>query len=192
MEPVLVVGLGNPGSEYAETRHNAGWMAVDELAARHKRRFSHEGGQYLGASLTVKGAEIHLVKPLTYMNASGEAVREALLRYQLPVSSLVVVFDDFQLPLGTLRLRTSGSDGGHNGLASIIVELGTAEICRLRLGIGPAGGALPGEGWKDFVLSPFRAEEREAARTMVVRAADAVEAVISTGIDRAMNVYNTV
>jgi PTH1 family peptidyl-tRNA hydrolase len=192
MEPVLVVGLGNPGSEYAETRHNAGWMAVDELAARHKRRFVREGGNFLGVSVTAGEKEFRLIKPLTYMNASGEAVREALLRYQLPVSSVMVVVDDFQLPLGTLRLRTSGSGGGHNGLASIIGGLGTDEFCRLRLGIGPAGGALPAEGWKDFVLSPFHAEEREAVRTMVVRAADAVEAVISTGIDRAMNVYNTV
>jgi PTH1 family peptidyl-tRNA hydrolase len=189
---MLVVGLGNPGSEYSATRHNAGWMAVDELAARHSRRFRPEGGQYLGASVIVGETAVRLIKPLTYMNASGEAVREALLRYQLPVSSVLVVFDDFQLPLGTLRVRTSGSDGGHNGLASIIFELGTAEIRRVRLGIGPAGGALPAQGWKDFVLSPFHAEEREAVRTMVVRAADAVEAVISTGIDRAMNVYNTV
>jgi PTH1 family peptidyl-tRNA hydrolase len=192
MEPVLVVGLGNPGAEYAATRHNVGWMVVDELAARYGRSFGRDGEEFLAVSATVGETPIHLVKPLTFMNASGEAVREALQRYQLPVSSVVVVLDDFQIPLGTLRLRKSGSDGGHNGLASIIFELETADVCRLRLGIGPAGGTLPGEGWKNFVLSPFPAEEREVVRTMVVRAADAVEAVIITGIDRAMNVYNTV
>jgi peptidyl-tRNA hydrolase, PTH1 family len=191
VETLLAVGLGNPGAEYAATRHNAGWMALDELAARFKRRFGPEGREFDGCAVAIGETEVILIKPLTFMNASGGAVREALERYRLPEAALLVVYDDFQLPLGTLRLRKSGSDGGHNGLASIIAEVGTAEIPRLRLGIGPADGVLPAEGWKDFVLSPFQAEERETVRTMVVRAADAVEALARSGIDRAMNVINT-
>jgi PTH1 family peptidyl-tRNA hydrolase len=191
MESALVVGLGNPGPRYAETRHNAGWLLLDELVRRRARTFTPGGETFLAATAESGSRRIHLIKPLTFMNASGEAVTEALSRYGLTAEAVIVALDDFHLPLGTIRLRESGSDGGHHGLASVIIAVGSARVRRLRLGIGPEGALLPAGGWKDFVLSPFEADEREKVGAMVDRGADAVDMILAEGMDRAMNVFNT-
>jgi PTH1 family peptidyl-tRNA hydrolase len=185
-----VVGLGNPGRRYAATRHNVGFMVVDALARRGRRMFRPGSGDYLLAELTAGGADLLLVKPVTFMNRSGEAVIGILERYGLDPGSWLIVLDDLALPLGSLRLRMKGSDGGHNGLASVIAAAGTTEFPRLRCGIGP-GQPVPGEVLPDFVLSPFGAEEQETAAAMVGMAADACMLVAERGMAAAMTIVNT-
>jgi peptidyl-tRNA hydrolase, PTH1 family len=190
VDAALIVGLGNPGGWYDRTRHNVGFMVADELSRRFRAPFVAGRGEYFRASVVSEGVTLHLVKPTTYMNKSGEAVAGALEHFGLTADATLLVLDDFQLPLGSLRLRPKGSDGGHNGLGSVIWTLGTDEIPRLRLGIGreqmPTGGEKKG-----FVLDPFDPEEFDAARSMVSRAADAALTFATFGIDRAMNVHNT-
>jgi PTH1 family peptidyl-tRNA hydrolase len=190
VETLLVAGLGNPGDEYAATRHNVGFMVADELCRRGGGRWESRKGLSAIARVRIGGAEIVLCKPLTYMNNSGMAVAETLRRFDLEVSSLLVVVDDLALPLGRLRIRTRGSDGGHNGLTSVIFALGSDEFARLRCGIGqeapPPKGTMP-----DFVLSPFDRPEVPALREMVARAADAAATGAVGGIAAAMNRFNT-
>lgn len=187
---VVVVGLGNPGTEYATTRHNVGFRVLDTLSGRWKRPFRGGKGEYLIAPGDIAGHEVALVKPLTYMNNSGEAVADVLERLETAQASLLVVLDDFALPLGALRLRPRGSDGGHNGLYSVIVSLGTEEIPRLRCGIGRSDQAS-GRDMADFVLSPFEKNERETADEMILRAADAVTECVIGGLASAMNRFNS-
>lgn len=190
MEASLIVGLGNPGRSYAPTRHNAGFMVVDEIARRHAAIFDAGRGEYFRATVETEGATLHLLKPTTYMNGSGSAVREAMMQLGFLPDRILIVLDDFQIPLGSLRMRPGGSDGGHNGLASVLDMLGTAAVPRLRCGIGTP--AMPAnEGKRDFVLEPFEPEELSTARDMVARAADAAAVFAVSGIDRAMNVTNT-
>lgn len=190
MEACLIVGLGNPGRVYASTRHNAGFMVVDEIARRRGAAFDPGRGEFERASVGTEETRIHLLKPTTYMNGSGSAVREAMEQLGVFPERILIVLDDFQIPLGSLRMRPGGSDGGHNGLASVLDMLGTIAIPRLRCGIGTP--AMPEkEGKRDFVLEPFEPEELSTARTMVARAADAAEVFASSGIDRAMNITNT-
>jgi peptidyl-tRNA hydrolase, PTH1 family len=181
-----VVGLGNPGPEYASTRHNLGFAVVDELA----RRFRADTWRHAYLSLTARrprGAALLLVKPQTYMNESGGAFA-ALCRGEglLPAECLVVV-DDVELPLGQLRLRERGGAGSHNGMRSIVDAVGE-DFPRLRLGIR---GAEPWRDLADYVLAEFTAEETEAVAGMVARAADCVEAAMRTGIARAATSFNT-
>ena len=187
---LVVVGLGNPGTEYEATRHNVGFRVVDTLCRRWERQFRPGKGQFFFAHGILAGQEVALVKPVTYMNNSGEAVREALEKFGVEAGSLLIVLDDVALPLGTLRIRPAGSDGGHNGLYSIIADVGTEEIPRLRCGIGP-NDTVPGRDMADFVLSPFRKDERAAVDGMIVRAADAVTEFAAGGISSAMNRFNT-
>jgi PTH1 family peptidyl-tRNA hydrolase len=183
----IVVGLGNPGKQYAATRHNVGWMVLDRLAERagwagHARARD--------AAATVFGryrdTDLLLAKPTTYMNLSGVAVRKLLARHRAPLSDLLVVVDDFALPLGRLRLRGEGSAGGHNGLRSIIAELGNQDFARLRVGIGepPERGAI------DHVLSRFGAAERPVLEQVLDAAADAVEDWARDGMPRTANRWN--
>jgi len=189
-EPVLIACLGNPGRAYEQTRHNVGFMVADELSRRLGIRFRPGRGDYEHATGTSGGRTVHLIKPVTFMNESGRAVADALAHAGLSAGDLLVVLDDFQIPLGALRLRPKGSDGGHHGLGSVLATFGTEEIPRLRCGIG--GAALPaGEGKRDFVLSPFEPEELPAARAMVARAADAAASFAASGLDRAMTDFNT-
>ena len=182
----IVVGLGNPGGQYQETRHNIGWMVLDRLAdkagwagkGRTKDASSLVSGRYHGLELT-------LVKPLTFMNDSGIAVRKVLAREHAPLVDLLVVADDFALPFGKLRFREGGGPGGHNGLASIIDELGTEKFSRLRVGIGP-----PGRGFIDHVLSQFEPAERQRLGELLDEAADAVEAWARVGTNKAANQHN--
>lgn len=186
----LIVGLGNPGGTYAGSRHNIGFMVVDEMCHRLGIRFGPGRGEYQRASGESDGVVLHLVKPTTYMNGSGTAVAEALEHAGLAPDSLLIVLDDFQIPLGTLRLRAKGSDGGHNGLASVLWTLGTDLIPRLRLGIGQE--SMPAaEARSDFVLDPFAREELTAVQTMIARAADAATMYATSGIERAMNIAHT-
>jgi PTH1 family peptidyl-tRNA hydrolase len=182
----LVIGLGNPGSQYAETRHNIGWMVLDRLADRAGRSGR---GRQRDASESVqiryKGLDLVLAKPLTYMNDSGVAVRKLLARERVPLGDVLVIADDFALPFGKLRFREAGSHGGHNGLRSIIDELGTEKYARLRVGIGE-----PGRGAVDHVLSKFAVDERARLPILLDAAADAVEAWAREGTSRAANRFN--
>lgn len=190
MEKVLVAGLGNPGDEYAGTRHNIGFRVADELCRRIKGRFLRGGNEYLLARASVDPVNLVLMKPLTYMNNSGTAIAEALSAYNVPVEQMIVVVDDFALPLGRLRIRGKGSDGGHNGLTSVIHALGTEDFARLRCGIGR--DPMPSKStMRTFVLSSFEKDEISDVEKMIVRAADAALEFARTGLASAMNRYNT-
>ncbi len=182
----LVIGLGNPGKQYAGTRHNIGWMVLDRIADRAGR--SGRGRQRdASESLQIRyqGLDLVLAKPLTYMNDSGIAVRKLLARERVPLVELLVVVDDFALPFGKLRFREGGSHGGHNGLRSIIDELGSEKFSRLRVGIGE-----PGRGAIDHVLSTFAADEQARLPIVIDAAADAVEAWAREGTSKAANRFN--
>ncbi|MEW6509406.1 MAG: aminoacyl-tRNA hydrolase [Bacteroidota bacterium] len=190
MDAALIVGLGNPGPAYAQTRHNLGFMVVDELCRRAGCSWTTGADEYALAAATSGGSALHLLKPLTFMNLSGSAVARALASLVLPEEALLIVTDDFQIPLGTIRMRARGSDGGHHGLASVIEALGTDRFPRLRCGIGREA-MPPGERRRDFVLSPFDPEEQKAVEAMIARAADAAAAFATAGIDRAMSEFNS-
>lgn len=182
----LIVGLGNPGEEYAKTRHNMGFRVVDELAHRWGLRFQRGKWRSLVAAGSAHGQSIVLLKPQTYMNDSGQAVGGAVAFYKLAPGDLLVVYDEIDLPLGRLRLREQGSHGGHNGVRSIIQHLHTQEFPRLRVGVGrPQRGDAA-----DHVLSTFRKHEQPIADELVQRAADAVEVVLKDGLVAAMNRFN--
>lgn len=182
----IVIGLGNPGAEYRYTRHNAGFRVVDEVARRLKAAFDHEKYGGLVARATQDDATVLLVKPLTFMNLSGQCVARAVRYTGSEPADMLVVADDVNLPLGKLRFRTEGSDGGHNGLKSIIQSLGTNAFPRLRLGVGrKTNGELV-----EHVLGSFAPDEREACEAMVVRAADGVMDFLASDIARVMNRYN--
>lgn len=184
----VLVGLGNPGARYAATRHNLGFTVLDALAGLRRSIWSMEEG-YCCAVLACEGQEVALVKPITYMNASGLAVRKALARFGATSEDLLVIVDDVHLPLGRIRVRRGGSDGGHNGLLSVIQSLGTEAFSRLRMGIGP----LPeGEEMIDFVLGTFTFQEQETVSGMVQRAADAVRVILKDGLEKAMNQFNKI
>ncbi|HKG57132.1 MAG TPA: aminoacyl-tRNA hydrolase [Candidatus Limnocylindrales bacterium] len=183
----IVVGLGNPGDRYAKTRHNIGWMVVDRLADvagwGGKGRTRDASAIVMGR---FRGLDLTLAKPLTFMNDSGLAVRKLLAREHAPLPDLLVVADDFALPFGKLRFREGGSAGGHNGLRSIIGELGTEKFSRLRIGIGE-----PGRGAVDHVLSTFAPDERQRLDELLDGAAEAVEAWAREGTSKAANRFNT-
>lgn len=181
----IVVGLGNPGREYAATRHNLGFMVVDELARRaggisFRRRFRAAIGEGRLAD-----EKVVYVKPQTFMNLSGHAVREVVNWYRAPLDHMLVVYDDLDLPFATVRLRANGSAGGHNGMRSVLQQIGSLEIPRLRLGIGRGRAEA-----EDYVLSPFSREQEKELPFFVSSAADAVEHWAKEGLVSAMNKYN--
>jgi peptidyl-tRNA hydrolase, PTH1 family len=186
MDAVAIVGLGNPGTQYRETRHNVGFSVAHELCRRFRATLKPGKGDYLIARTSMAGVEAHVAVPVTFMNNSGTAVVDILERCQLTPRELLVVVDDFALPLGALRFRMKGSDGGHNGLASIIYMLNSHEFPRLRCGIGN-GGLQPNTDMAPFVLSPFAPEEVPAVTDMVMRAADACIEFARTGHARPVN-----
>jgi PTH1 family peptidyl-tRNA hydrolase len=179
-----IIGLGNPGPRYEGTRHNIGFAVVDLLERRFGVRPRQGTHPFLFSRVGVEGEEILLVKPLTYVNRSGVAVR-ALLQSQpgLDLAGLLVVVDDVALPFGRLRLRATGSDGGHNGLRSIEAALGSRDYARLRLGVG---AQQPGEDLADHVLARFSGEEMSTLPDLLQRAADAVEEVVRLGVQASM------
>ena len=186
MKRFLIACLGNMGPEYVGTRHNAGFMVADELASQAGVAF--ESKRYGDMVLVkVKNCELLMLKPSTFMNLSGVAVRYWMNREKLPLENLLVVCDDLALPFGKLRLRKAGSDAGHNGLKNIASELGTQAYARLRFGVG---NGFPRGGQIDFVLGEFPPEEMEKMPEILKRAADCVKAFCLSGPDFAMNHYN--
>lgn len=189
----LILGLGNPGPQYRGTRHNAGFLVVDELARRWGFRLDRDQCRSLVAAGPVDGVdgEILLAQPQTFMNRSGWAARCLVETHGLdPSSGLLVVYDEVVLPLGRLRLRRSGSPAGHRGIESVIENLCTDQVPRLRLGVSPEDGPPPGEDLVDFVLSPFPEDQQEAVEAMVKRAADACETWLREGPEIAMSRFN--
>ena len=183
---LFVAGLGNPGREYAATRHNVGWMVLDELARRHDGSWRSKFSGHL-AQVQVNGARVALLKPQTYMNESGRSIRTAARFFKTPVAGVLVVHDDVDLEEGRLQARLGGGLAGHNGLRSIAQELGSQDFPRLRIGVG-----RPGRGDRrsvaDFVLSPFSPETDVDG--LVARSADAVEVLLAEGLEAAQQRFN--
>ncbi len=182
----LIVGLGNPGAEYAGTRHNVGFEVIERLAQRHAIPVRRRTLRSVLGDGIIEGQKVILARPMTYMNLSGEAVGAIARMYRIAPANVIAVVDDIALPVGALRLRLKGSSGGHNGLESIERHLHTQEYPRIRIGVG---GARPG-GMVDHVLGRFRREERESILDAIDRAADAVEAALRDGFEKAMNAFN--
>jgi PTH1 family peptidyl-tRNA hydrolase len=194
----LIVGLGNPGAKYRHTRHNVGFAALDELAGRYGVDFESAPADAMIAKvrpavLAGRGAAtgqvdgVMLAKPLTFMNLSGHAVGDLLRYFKIALGDLFVVYDDVNLPLARLRARPRGSDGGHNGLKSVIAQLGTQEFARLRIGVGRGRGE---RDLADHVLSRFEPDEQGDIAAAIERAADAAEVFVSDGIEQVMNRFN--
>ena len=185
----LIVGLGNPGREYRDTRHNVGFMVADEIAKRHGLTLAMAPSQVPDAMIAKKfGPDaVLLAKPLTFMNRSGDAVAALARYYDIAIADLLVVVDEVALPFGRLRARARGSAGGHNGLKSCIERLGTNEFPRLRLGVGRGDSR---RDLADHVLSKFEADEQSALGEFIARAADAAEMFAAEGIGKVMNTYN--
>ena len=183
----LVVGLGNIGAEYANTRHNMGFMVLDAWA--QASNISFESGRYGStATISFRGRKFHLLKPSTYMNLSGKAVRYWMQELKIPVENIIVISDDLNIPFGTLRLRKNGSAGGHNGLTNITELIGTQEYARIRVGIGNDFGKGQQIG---FVLGELSKEEKDEMENISKRVIDGVKAWATIGPDRAMNTVNT-
>ena len=187
MERFLLAGLGNPGAQYQQTRHNVGFMVVDALAKRYGVSFQpwRELGEY--AKVTVGEKEVFLLKPSTYMNLSGQAVCGLARFYKIPFWQVMVFFDDMALKLGDIRLRGQGSAGGQKGMKNILELAGTDKIARLRVGIGPKPDYFNAA---DFVVGKFTASEKPVLEQAVLRAADAAELYLSSGLERAMTQFN--
>lgn len=184
----LVVGLGNPGSQYEQTRHNVGFQVVDELAERCQVPIQRLKFRALTNLAALGGERALLMKPVTYMNLSGEAVQEAAAFYKVPPERILVISDEVALPPGRIRVRRGGSAGGHNGLKNIIAHLGSDQFPRVRLGVGQK--PHPDYDMADWVLGKPQGEERTAVEAAVVRAADAVECLLAKGLEEAMNRFN--
>lgn len=183
----LLVGLGNPGSKYESTRHNMGWLALDSLMEKEKFTLNKLRFKAWTGMLDYKGHKILVMKPQTYMNLSGEAVREAVQFYKIPADHVLVIYDDVSLPVGKLRVRPTGSAGGHNGIKNIIAHLGTQDFPRIKIGTG-----APGEGGDmiDWVIGVPSQAERKVLVESFRRAIDAAECIIEHGCQKAMNDFN--
>jgi PTH1 family peptidyl-tRNA hydrolase len=179
----LIAGLGNPGPEYAATRHNIGFMVADQLAAQFGSTWERSTKW---DALSAKCGEVLLAKPMSFINRSGYPLLAIAQFYKIEPREILVMLDDMALPLGRLRLRTSGGSGGHNGLDSVIMQFGTEEIPRLRIGIGEA----PRAGSVDYVLSRFFEEEKPIVRSAIDRAVEALKCAIDNGLISAMNIFN--
>lgn len=183
----IVVGLGNPGKRYENTKHNVGFLTIDVLAEKLGVKVSRIRHKALTGEGFFAGEKIVLVKPQTYMNLSGESVREILSFYKQEPQRLIVVYDDIDLPMGTLRIRKKGSAGTHNGMRSVIYQIVSEDFPRVRIGIG---GERKGD-LADYVISGFSGEDRQVIEEAIVRAADAVACILEKGIDAAMGEYNS-
>ncbi len=183
----LIVGLGNPGRKYESTRHNVGWWLIDEFIRRYDLGQGRNEKRAQTWNANIRGKRVKLVKPLTYMNRSGEAVGALLSYYKIPIENLMVVHDDLDTPFGALRLRQAGGHGGQNGLRSIVSHLGSKDFARMRCGIGRPPGKMDAV---HYVLQALRGDELILAREMTARAADAIETWLQDGIDKAMSSHN--
>ncbi len=184
----LVVGLGNPDKKYENTRHNAGWLALDYIAEKHSCNVNKIKYKSFVGECTIGGKKVMLMKPTTYMNNSGQAVVEAMNFYKIPPENVIVILDDISLDVGKMRIRSKGSDGGQKGMRSIIYLSGSDKFPRIKIGIG----AKPNPQWDlaDWVLSKFTKDEAKLLEKMFENASDAVELITSEKIDRAMNLFN--
>jgi PTH1 family peptidyl-tRNA hydrolase len=185
--PYLIVGLGNPGREYRDSRHNIGFMTIDRLAGRLGTRFTRMEARALVTKATYHDRRLILAKPQAFMNLSGQAVSGLVHFYKIPLEHLLVVYDDIDLPLGRLRLRENGGSAGHKGMQSIIEKLNTSDFSRLRLGIGRPPGRKTAA---DYVLKEFSGEEADFLPVLLDRAVDAILAIVTEGLPAAMNRYN--
>ena len=183
-----VVGLGNPGAEYTGTRHNLGFRVADELAARYDTRIRRRDYSALTATVRIGRTEVLLMKPQTYMNRSGRSVSAACSDLEIPIERVVVVYDDVDLALGRIRVRRGGGAGGHRGVLSIIEEVGGVEFPRVKVGVGRPPEGMPVD---EFVLAPLPAAEDELLESAIARAAEAAAAIVSDGVDAAMQRYNS-
>ncbi len=184
----IIAGLGNPGREYASTRHNIGYATVDALAEKYNIGFTERKFNSLVGKGVIEGQKVLLIKPLTYMNLSGEAVRPACDYYKIDLESeLIVVYDDISLPVGQLRIRPKGSAGGHNGIKNIIAHLGGEVFLRIKIGVGEKPSRMD---LKDYVLGHFSEEEKEAEKEAVDKACEAVLYLMQGKVEEAMNRYN--
>ena len=184
----MLVGLGNPGPKYARSRHNVGFRAVDALCEQQRCRCDRLRLKALTGFCELGGQKVLLVKPMTYMNLSGQAVRPLADYYKIPPERILVIFDDVSLPVGRLRVRPDGSAGGHNGVKSLIAELGTQDFPRIKVGVGEK--PHPDYDLADWVLSSFSSQEEKLLGPTIERALDAAGAVIAEGVPRAMNQFN--
>lgn len=182
-----IVGLGNPGPKYEKTRHNIGFMVIDELLKRNQWSLDKEKFQGIHTVKHIGTEKVVLLKPLTYMNLSGEAVRPLMDYYDIPLDDILVIYDDLDLEPGKIRLRQKGGHGGHNGIRSLIDHLGTKEFKRVRLGIGRPSTPMP---VPNYVLGQFQKEEQEAIAESIMRAADACEAWLDKPFLEVMNRFN--
>ncbi len=185
----VICGLGNPGTQYENTRHNAGFMAIDTLAAELNVKVDRLKFKSLYADTVIEGKRCILLKPSTYMNNSGEAVRDVLDFYKLSAENLIVLYDDISLDVGRTRIRRKGSDGGHNGIKSIIYLTGKDNFPRVKIGVGAK--PHPDFPLADWVLSPFKKDEGEALEKSLENTAKAVRLMVQGNIDKAMNLYNS-
>jgi peptidyl-tRNA hydrolase, PTH1 family len=183
----LIIGLGNPGKGYSFTRHNLGFLVVDQVVDKKRGRYAEQKTDYHLATLRLRSQQVFVVKPMTFMNLSGKAVKTVITHLDLSPQDLLVVCDDFALPHGKIRVRINGSDGGHNGLGSIIEHLGTEDFPRMRMGIGPVP---EGVAYHDFVLEQFSREEVDNLDAFIKLGVSCVETVIYSGLTDAMNKYN--
>jgi PTH1 family peptidyl-tRNA hydrolase len=183
----LVAGLGNPGEEYVHTPHNLGFLVVDRLAERHSIRVTRKDSHALIGVGEIDGHAVMLAKPQTYMNLSGTSVQPLMEKHEIEVSQLIVVYDELDLPWGGLKIKPKGSAAGHNGMKSVIANLGSTAITRVRLGIHP-GHVL--ESGKEFLLAPMRRAQRKELDDFVDYAADAVRSIIAEGVEKAMTKFN--
>ncbi len=187
MTKFLIVGLGNPGREYAFNRHNVGFMAVDRLAKKHGTAFTRRQGKALITSINVEAHSVVLAKPQTYMNLSGDAVASLVRFYDLPLEQIMVCYDDLDLPVGAIRLRPQGGSAGQNGVQSIIEQLGTQNFPRLRLGIGRPPGRMLAAA---YVLHDFDKFDGEVMDMTLNKAVEAIEVFVVEGLNAAMNKFN--
>lgn len=185
----LIVGLGNPGSEYIKTRHNAGFLAIDFLCEHLGVLLKPGKGDWYGLEHKYKSEKFYIMKPTTFMNASGNAVVNFVNKKKIDLSDILIVYDDFQLPLGTIRVRAKGSDGGHKGLSSVIYSLNSIEFPRMRIGIGTEEN-ISQDNYTDFVLSNFSDDEFEKLKSLMPNIRDAILCFIEEGIYSTMNKYN--
>jgi len=183
----LIAGLGNPGAKFRDTRHNVGFEVADLLARRHGAEFERAPGEAVRARVRSLGEGVLIVKPLTFMNHSGHALAELIRYYRVLLPDVLIVVDEVNLPLGRLRARARGSDGGHHGLRSVAEQLGCDDYARLRIGVGRGNEQ---RDLADHVLATFEVDERELMRRAIGRAADAAEMFVTDGIEKVMNTFN--